>query len=388
MKKISVIPIFAIALPMVFLLAACATPETATPAPTVIPVDADAVIAEGHVVPARDVMLFFLARGRVSEVLVAEGEAVQAGDVIARLSDAEQAQAARATAQLEAASAQQAYNDFLRTADLALAQAWQDYMEAQVARAEAERAWEGVDEEDIQDRLDDAQATVNDRKVDLNDVQATFDRYKDLDRNNPSRQTAKDDLRLAQENYNEAVRQLEAIQRERDALRAALDAAIAAEAEAQRKYEDLLANSGLDPDLQAVLEARLANAEAQVAAAEKALADYELRAPFDGVITDLNLEIGQLVGPEIWAARLADFSVWYVETSDLTELEVVKVAVGQSVEVTPDALPDLMLNGTIEHIAQSFYVQAGDVLYTVRVRLDGSDPRLRWGMTVETIFQP
>lgn len=388
MKKISTILIFALALLMSLLLAACATPETTTPIPTVIPVDAEAVVAEGHIVPAREVTLAFLARGRVSEILVTEGDAVQAGDVIARLGDAEQAQAALAAAQLEAASAQQAYNDFLRTADLALAQAWQDYMDAQVGRAEAERAWEGVDEEAIQDRLDEAQAVVNDRKVDLNDAQDTFDRYKDLDKNNPSRQTAKDDLRIAQENYNEAVRQLEAIQRERDALRAALDAAIAAEADAQRKYEDLLANSGLDPDQQAVLEARLANAEAQVVAAEKALADYELRAPFAAVVTDLNLEIGQLIGPETWAARLADFSAWYVETSDLTELEVVRVTPGQQVEITPDAIPDLVLNGTVERIAQSFRTQAGDILYTVRVRLEKSDPQLRWGMTVQAVFQP
>lgn len=370
------------------LLSACGTQPEPTPVPQVEPVAPDAVVAEGHVVPRREVTLSFLARGRVAEILVSEGDAVSAGDVIARLGDSEQAQAAMQAANLELASARQAYNEFLRSADIALAQAWQDYMDAQVARAQAEQAWEAVDEDAIQDRIDEAVANVNDRRSDLTDAQDTFDRYKDLDRNNPSRQQAKDDLRTAQINYNAAVRELEAIQRERDAARAALDAAIAAEAEAKRKYEDLMNNSGLDPDQQAVLEARLANAEAQVAAAEKALADYELRAPFAGVVTDLNLEIGQLVGPETWAARLADFSTWYVETSDLTELEVVKIAVGQAVEITPDALPDQVLNGEVERIAQSFRTQAGDILYTVRIRLLDSDPLLRWGMTVEAVFQP
>jgi len=148
-----------------------------------------------------------------------------------------------------------------------------------------------------------------------------------------------------------------------------------------------ICNGGmLVTDDKALLEARLNAAKSQVDAAEKLLASYELKAPFAGTLTDINVEVGQLVGPELWAAQLADLSEYYVETSDLTELEVVKITNGQNVEIVPDALPELVLTGSVESIGQSFKTQAGDIVYTVKIRLDDTDPNLRWGMTVEVTF--
>jgi len=72
----------------------------------------------------------------------------------------------------------------------------------------------------------------------------------------------------------------------------------------------------------------------------------------------------------------------------VTELEVVKLKVGQAVAMVPDALPDVTINGTVESISQSFNKQGGDILYTVRIKVDELDPRVMWGMTVEATFQP
>jgi len=83
---------------------------------------------------------------------------------------------------------------------------------------------------------------------------------------------------------------------------------------------------------------------------------------------------------------IADFSAWIIKTTDITELEVVKLAEGQKVSIKPDALPDLQLKGTVAEISNAYTLQGGDILYTVRIRVDGNDPRLRWGMTVETVF--
>jgi len=85
---------------------------------------------------------------------------------------------------------------------------------------------------------------------------------------------------------------------------------------------------------------------------------------------------------------VADTSQWYVETSDLTELEVVDVAVGQNVSILADALPDVEMSGIVEEISQSFKSQGGDILYTARIKVDDVDPRMRWGMTVEVTFEP
>jgi HlyD family secretion protein len=368
-------------------LSACGQAQTPEPISTT-PVSPDAVISEGHVVPRDSLMMSFPVNGKVAEILVEEGDTVKEGDVLVRLADREQAEAALAAAKLAQTTAQQNYDEFVRTAGLSTAEAWQIYMDAQVTRADAEKDWEKLNVDNIEDRIDDAKAEVEDRKKDLEDAQDDFDKYKDLDEDNSSYKNAKDDLENAQDDYNAAVRKLEKVTRERDTVRAALDQAMSAEAEAKRKYEQTAAADGLDPDRKAILEANLNNANAQVAAAEDTLSNYELKAPFDGTITDVNVSVNEMVGPQTQAVQIADFSEWYVDTSDLTELEVVKIAKGQTATVVADALPGVEMVGMVDKISQSYKSQGGDILYTVRLSMPNIDSRLRWGMTVEVTFPP
>jgi len=371
---------------LTLILTACGGQDEAmTPQqPDLLPVEA--VIAEGHLVPNDDLTLSFIVRGKVAEILVEEGDMVSEGDVLIRLADREQAEAALVAAQLELITAQQAYDDLIRTEGLGRADAWQAFMDVQIVRAEAEREWEDLNVDNIDERIEDREADVKDAQEDLNDAQDEFDKYADLDGDNSKRKDAEDDLEREQEDYNEALRDLEEELRERDAVRAALDEALAAESEAKRKYE--LTLDGPDAEQLTLLEARLNNAKAQVASAENNLANFELKAPFDGEIMDLNVSVNEMVGPESWAVIVADTSQWYIETSDLTELEVVNVAKGQRVNILADALPDVEMSGMVEEISQSFKSQGGDILYTVRIKVNDVDPRMRWGMTVEVTFEP
>jgi multidrug resistance efflux pump len=370
---------------LALLLAACGV-QNQTPAVAETPVPANQVVAEGHIVPVQDLKLYFQARGTVAEILVTEGQSVSKGDVLVRLGDREQAAAALTTANLELTQAQQAYDDFVRNEGYDSASAWETYQKAQVARSVAQKEWEKVNPNDIQDQIDEADTDVKDKKKAVEDAQDEVDKYKDLKEDNPTRRDAEDALRQAQSDYNEALRKVEELQREVDGPKAALEAAVAAEAEAKRKYE--LTKDGLDAEKKTIIEARLNNANAQVAAAEKSLDNFDLKAPFSGVVTDVNVTAGELLGPEKFAIQLADFGAWYVETSDLTELEVVNVKEGQTVEIRPDALDKVVLDGTVESISQSSKTQGGDVLYTVKVKLNDTDPTLRWGMTVEATFIP
>lgn len=367
---------------LTLLLTACAAPQApATPAQTPSP---NLVIAEGHILPRQDVKLSFSVRGKVQEILAQEGQTVRAGDPLLRLADSEQAAAGLAAANLAQIQAQQDYDDFLRNEALFRAQAWDAYLKTQTARAQAQIAWEKVDPNTVQDDIDTADADARDKKKLLEDAQTEADKYKDLKTDNPTRRNAEDALRQAQADYNTALRKMEELRQQVDGPRAALDAALAAETEALRKYT--AQQNGPDPEQKALLEARLNNAKAQVAAAQNALDSYTLNAPFSGTVTDITPALGQLVGPETWAVQLADLSVWTVETSDLTELEVVKINVGQAVEIRPDALEALTLTGVVESISQSSKTQGGDVLYTVKIKLNDSDPALRWGMTVQVTF--
>jgi multidrug resistance efflux pump len=346
----------------------------------------EGTVAEGKLKPIHAANLSFQARGIVEEINVKIGDAVKQRDILARLANSDVAMAQLTTANLELTQAQQAYDQLLRTEGLGRADAWTAHMDAQMVRAEAERSWEALNVNDIEDRIDDADAEVEDRQSDLKDAQEEFDKYKDLDKDNSKRQTAEDALERAQEEYNDAVRKLEETRRERDAARAALDSAIAAEVEARHTYEQTL--DGPDQEQLALLTSRLENAKAQVAAAEDTLATYQITASFDGVVADVAVEVGEQVSAESRAVSIADTTAWIIETTDVTELEVVNLEVGQQVTFTADALPDVTMNGAVVEISQSSFIQGGDVIYTVRIQAEEVDPRLKWGMTVEVNFEP
>lgn len=378
--------ILGLSLLTLFTLSACGAEETPTPVVGESP-DLDSVIAEGHILPIQSSWLSFASPGRVAEILVEEGDQVRMDQDLARLGDREGVKAALAAAELEALSARQDLATFNRTVDLSAAQAWIAYQDAQAWRAELEETWENLYMEWLEDRIDDAQLDVDERKQKLEEAQEEWENYLDVDEDDPPRQAALDDLEEAQEKYNQALRDLQEAEREIDGPRAALDSALAAEEEARRVY-DMWVDDGFDREQKALLQGRLRAAQANLAAAKKALDSYTLKAPFAGTVTDLYLELGQLVGPQVPAVQLADLREFQVKTSDLTELEVVKIHVGQQVEIAPDALPDLILMGVVERIGESFTSQAGDILYTITIRLEESDPDLRWGMTVELRFVP
>ena len=367
-------------------LTACASAQPATQEAAPAPFPSNAVIAEGSLIPVQASNLSFQARGIVEAVNVEIGDAVKKGDVLARLANASQAEAQLAAAQLELVNAQQAFDTLVRTGPANLASAWEAYQKAQIARAEAERDWEDLNVDDIEDDIEDDKADIEDRAQDLKDAQEDFDKYKDLDKDNSKRKSAEDDLENAQEEYNEAIRNLEETLRKRDSVHAVLDAALAAEAEARHQYE--LSAEGANKDQLALAQARLDNAKAQVAAAEANLTSFVLTAPFDGVVAEVAVRVGEQVGPESRAVSIADTSAWVIETTDITELEVVKVAVGQKVTFTADAFSDVVMNGAVTEISQSSYTQSGDVLFTVRIQVKDVDPRSKWGMTVQVNFEP
>lgn len=353
---------------LLLLAAGCAAPTQVPEVAT--PVASSAVMAEGHIYPARDTTLFFLTRGTVSEVLVEMGDEVEEGQPLIQLAHSEGAQA-----ELEAA--QQAYHFLLRNADGDHAAAWLAYMDTQKVREKATKRWNDINLRDIENRIEDRQEDLADELEDLKEAQEKFETYRDRGRDDANYKNAEHDLEDAQAEYDDAVKDLDSTMRERDVPRADLDAALAAEAEAKYQYE--LGLDGPNADQLALLEARLA-------AAEDALSTYVLSAPFEGAVMDVNVSPGEQVGPEVYAVKFADTSDWYVETSDLTELDVVDVTVGQQVIVTPDALPDLQLLGVVESIDLVYTERSGDILYTVRIRLEEFDPLLRWGMTVTVTF--
>jgi HlyD family secretion protein len=375
-----------IALVLVLLLAACSgsagtSSSAATPTP-----GAAAVVAAGHLVPNQNLYLSFQVPGHVTDILVHTGDAVTPGQVLAHLADSQQAEAGLTAAKLELTSAQQAYDTLVRTTDLTHAQAWQAYIIAQNASAADQLAWDKLDQNKIQTDIDNAQADVTSRNTDLENAQKDLAKYSNLPASNPTHKTYEDNLRTAQINFDQAMIKVNLLTKQRDSVHAALQTALAAETEARRSYEN--SQNGPDTDTRSLAQARLDNAKAQLATAQYAVDNYVIKAPFAGTIEDINISVDQMVGPTTWAFALADTSKWYVDTSDLGELDVVKLSVGQPVTVTADALPGVTMTGVVESIGGTPKLQTGDILYTVHIRMDSVDPNLRWGLTMEVTFPP
>lgn len=357
---------------------------TSTPVPTVEA--SGGVISQGHLVPKDYMYLSFPGGGHVSQVMVKQGDQVTAGQVLASLGDREQYQASVTAAQLEVQSAQQALNDLNSNANITSSNTWLALLDANSALIQAETAWSNIDTDEYQKKIDDAELKVSDTKTALDDAQTAFDKVANLDKSNPTYETAETDLENAQLDYDNAVHERDQLTIDRDRTQANLQLAQAMQVEAQHDYD--VTRQGPDPEKVTLAQMNLDTAQAHLTAAQSALDNLDLKAPFNGAVVDVNVSNGQLVGSDTWAVLVADFSEWYVDSSDLTEQEVVNVSKDQTATITPDALPNQHLSSQVTEIADMFNVQSGDVLYHVRLRVDQPDPGFKWGMTVEIAFAP
>jgi multidrug efflux pump subunit AcrA (membrane-fusion protein) len=383
LKIITILIITAVLLSSCSALGIKATP-TATPVPTVEA--SGGVISQGNLVPKDYMYLSFPGGGHVSQVMVKQGDQVTAGQVLASLGDREQYQASVTAAQLEVQNAQQVLNDLNSNANITSSNAWLALLDANSNLIQAETAWADVDNDAYQKKVDDAELKVSDMKTALDDAQTAFDKVANLDPSNSTYKTAETDLKNAQLDYDNAVHERDQLLIARDRAQANLQLAQAVQVKAQHDYD--VTRQGPDPEKVTLAQMNLDSAQAHLTAAQSAMDNLDLKAPFNGTVVDVNVSNGQLVGSDTWAVLVADFSEWYVDSSDLTEQEVVNVSQGQTATITPDALPDQHLSSQVTEIADMFNVQSGDVLYHVRLRVDQPDPGFKWGMTVEIAFAP
>jgi multidrug resistance efflux pump len=372
-----------------FILSACGSSTSeATQNTQPVPVSSSAgsasVIAEGWIVPRDSANLFFLNGGKVDEVLVKEGDSVARGTVLTRLGDRDAFLANVAAAQAEVTTAQQALDDLNRTAGLAFNQSVLDEISAEKAYYEALKAWDDFDQDQYDKDLDQAKADVADAKKELDDAKDEFNKYVSLDKNNTNRQSTKTALDNAQSKYDDALSKQSDIENKYRKVKSELDLAQARLAEARRTREN--STEGADKDQLALAQARMDASNARLRAAQTALDNLDIVAPFDGIVARVDVSAGEEVNPGQVVMVIADTSEWFVETTDLTENEIVNIRDDMEVIVVPDALPDLELKGSVESIANVFVEKAGDITYRVRVKLEEVDPRLKWGMTTETRF--
>lgn len=187
---------------------------------------------------------------------------------------------------------------------------------------------------------------------------------------------------------------------DRSTRQAAVDVAVAdvdrADAEAQRarlQVEQLPPAASAAQREAAEAELLLAQAELRVAEttlaeAELVLTHTDLRAPFAGTVAWIGVSVGELAVADQPIVSLGDLSGWYIQTIDLSELNVVRLAVGDRAEVTFEALPDLVVEGTVEQIQVRGTSQQGGVRFDVFILPDEHHPELRWNMSARVRITP
>jgi HlyD family secretion protein len=114
--------------------------------------------------------------------------------------------------------------------------------------------------------------------------------------------------------------------------------------------------------------------------AQNELANYSIRAPYDGIITKLAIKkldsasSGAIIATLITKQKVAEIS--------LNEVDVAKINVGQKATLTFDAIPDLSIAGTVSEIDAIGTVSQGVVTYAIKISFDTQDNRIKNGMSV------
>ncbi len=365
---------------------------TATPIPPIISTEQviERTLSEARVVPEKNAALSFSIPGLVEEVLAAEGQMVGEGEVIARLNGVDRARAAIAQAEFLLLSSQKNLDDFIEKSAIASGEAELSLARARIELQDALDGRESLDYQQVSDdALNNMRATYYLALEDFKEAEEDYEPYitrLDTDLEKAAFLGRLSNARLARDqalfNLNKALENPSADKIARADARLAIAQAVIEDA--QKTYDRI--KDGPDPDQLLVLEADVRNAEAQLEAARTALADLEMVAPFSGTIVSNDLRIGQAVSAAN-RVMLGDISSWQIETTDITEIDIVRINIGDPVKVSIDAIPGLMLEGRVNRIKGIGEKVKGDTTYTVYIDVDTHDPRLLWNMKAFVTFQ-
>lgn len=141
--------------------------------------------------------------------------------------------------------------------------------------------------------------------------------------------------------------------------------------EALREWERL--KDGPDPD-------DIAAAEARIAAIEATIDLINLRAPFDGTVTEIRSKIGDQIAPGAVSFRIDDLSRLLVDV-EIPEIDINRLKIGMPARISFDAINDKEYEGIITQVAQVANITAGIVNFTVTLELTNADEFVRPGMT-------
>jgi HlyD family secretion protein len=184
-----------------------------------------------------------------------------------------------------------------------------------------------------------------------------------------NRMVAEGNLALAQAKLAQAERDWERI---KDGPSQAEIAVLEAQlVDAQREWERW--KGGVDP-------AEITAAKARLAAAQAALEEDHLRAPFDGVVTEVLIHAGDRVTSDTPALRIDDLSTLSVNVQ-VSEIDINQIRKGQAAVLKFDAAPGVEYHGRVTQLPLVGEEAGGSVNFNVKVEILDADEKIKPGMT-------
>jgi HlyD family secretion protein len=311
--------------------------------------------------------LTFPSNGTVSEVFVQAGDYVEAGTVLARL-DAETAQIAYNQAQLTLENAEIALADLLQPPD-------EDDIEiARLGIVSAQGAYSDAADTGTEEQIAQQQIRYQ-QAIDAYNLEV----QQRANMNGSDEELALQDAAVGEASFNMEIERLRLEELQNPNNSSLWQAGVRVQI-AQLQYDQLFAGSDAGQVANAELNVEIARVD--LAEAEANLRQLEIISPIAGVITEVNINVGDTVTSSSAAIGMTNLSQLWL-TAPINELDLDQVSEGMNATITLDALPDETFTATIDRIEWIGVETDGIVEYDAWFLLTTDDARVRPGMTGE-----
>lgn len=362
---------------------------------------ATTVSATGNLEAVAELTLAFRSTGgRVAQVLVTEGQAVKKGELLASLETTDLTLAlAQAKAALQLSQAQLDKLQAPATADdLAAARAAVKVAEASVNGASATLNSAQAGYRELLADLTPAEKTVNEARVrqaqaNLTLAQHAYNDVKNqanigmlpqsaqLEQATVAYELARAQADVSEQDPNQA--QVAAAQNQIAMAQVGVQQAQSNLINAQNTLQKLI--DGAKATDIAIVQAQVLQAQIAQLQAENNLTNAQLVAPQDGIISQVNLRVGELTSSSQPAILLTDLhnlemKLW------VDELDMRQLALDQPAQMTIEALPGVNLTGKVTKISPTARKISGVIAYEVTILPDATDAPLRAGMSATAVI--
>ena len=338
--------------------------------------DLIAIVGATGVVEAKQtVELNWLTTGRVDHVFADVNTKVAAGKILADLADNTLSQSV-ILAQSDLVTARKNLEDLINS-NTSSAEAYRNLLSAESDLRDAREERDDWNYNGANwDRIYSARSEFIRLEEELKVIKSAYQAVTDLPAKDPKRVEAKSALDKAQLARDKALGTINYILGKSYDQQVAedfadYDLAFSKVQDAQREWERVKKGPNKD-DISA--------AEARAAASEATVSLGWLEAPFDGTVTRAYPKMGDEVATGNQGFRVDDLSELFVKV-DISEVDINRVAIGQPVELSFDAVTGKTYKGKVTEVSSVGVDNGSGVDFEVTLKILEPDDQVRPGMT-------